>query len=202
EWQALAINTLVYGACMNGMGAIIVEGTPKPIPQPVDEDEDDLDDPATDTRPEMLTRQMAQVAQPFGRDSEVYAIDLAAVPQPPLRVAASTLAAAIADLRLGPEAEALHGALMPFIEQVAQLRKKNPLELYAAFVEEVALERLVAGKYEVDLHNVSADEVGSPEGVALVETIKSIREIPKDKRDTGREALAPLAAEIAGLKSV
>jgi hypothetical protein len=206
EWQALAINTLVYGACMNGMGAIIVEGIPKPVPRSVrqdaDEGEDDRDDPASNMMPEMLTRQMARVARPFGRDNEVHAIDLAAVPQPPLRIAASTLAAAIADLRLGAEAEALHGALMPLIEQVAQLRQKNPLELYAAFVDEVALEHLVAGKYEIDLHNVSADEVRSPEGVALLKTIQSICTIPKDKRDIGREALAPLAAEIAGLKSV
>jgi hypothetical protein len=187
QWQALAINSLVFGACINRMGAIIVEGIP---------------DPDAGKKAEMLTRQIAEVARPFGRDQEVYPIDLDAVPQPPLRIEDSTLAAAIADMRLGPEAEALHAVLMPFVKEVAARRQRNALELYAAFVDEVALDRLVEGKYEIDRHEVSADEVASAEGVALREAIRPIRALSKEKREIGRKALAAHAAEIAGLRSV
>ncbi|BCM88025.1 hypothetical protein [Methylobacterium indicum] len=198
QWHALAINNLVFGACINRMGAIIVEGIPKPMVK----DEADPDAPDAIKNEEMLTQSIAQVARPFGRDNEVYGVDLAAVPQPPLRIAASTLAAAIADMRLGPEADALNRALMPFIEQVAQRSGKNPLELYGAFLDEVALERLVEGKYEIDLHNVSAADMATADGAALLQAIKPIQAIPRDKRDLGREALVVYAAEIAGLKSV
>lgn len=187
QWQALAINSLVFGACINRMGAIIVEGVP---------------DPDAGKKAEMLTGQIAEVARPFGRDQEVYPIDLDAVPQPPLRIADSTLAAAIADMRLGPEAEALHAVLMPFVKEVAARRQRNALELYAAFVDEVALDRLVEGKYEIDRHEVSADEVASAEGVVLREAIRPIRALSKEKREIGRKALAAHAAEIAGLRSV
>lgn len=197
QWQALAINFLVFGACINRLGAIIVEG----IPQPIVQNGVNLGANAG-KKPIMLTRQIAEVARPFGRDQEVHPIDLDAVPQPPLRIADTTMAAAIADLRLGPEAEALHAVLIPLVKEVASRRKKNPLELYAAFVDEVALDRLVAGKYEIDRHEVSADEVGSPEGVALLAAIKPIQGLSKEKREAGRKALAAHAPEIAGLKSV
>ncbi|RVU18414.1 hypothetical protein [Methylobacterium oryzihabitans] len=198
QWQTLAINNLVFGACINRMGAIVVQGIVRPVP----EDDANPDDQEADEKEEMLAQKFAELARPFGRDNEVYSIDLDAVPRPPLRITASTLAAAIADMRLGPEAETLHGALMPFIEMVAQRRKKNPLELYAAFVDAVALDRLVAGKYEIDLHEVSADEITSADGAALQAAIDPIRAIPKTIRETGRIALAAHASEIAGLKSV
>lgn len=198
QWQTLAINNLVFGACINRMGAIVVQG----IVRPVLENDANPNDQEADQKEEMLAQGFTELARPFGRDNEVYSIDLDAVPRPPLRITASTLAAAIADMRLGPEAETLHGALMPFIEMVAQRRKKNPLELYAAFVDAVALDRLVAGKYEIDLHEVSADEITSADGAALQAAINPIRAIPKTIRETGRIALAAHASEIAGLKSV
>jgi hypothetical protein len=198
EWQALALNNLVFGACINRMGAIIVQGAAQPIVW----DEDDPDDEDPKEEEEMLSQGFAEVARPFGRDNEVYSIDLNAVPQPPLRIAASTLAAAIADMRLGPEAEILHKELMPFVEMVAARYKKNPLELYAIFVDEAALDRLIAGNYEIELYNVSADEHTSVDAVAFREAIKPIRALPKNIRETGRKALAALATEIAGLKSV
>lgn len=196
--QAQAIGNLVFAACMNGMGAIIVEG----IPQPVARNKGDPDDGKAAKKPEMLTRQISQIAQPFGRDTEVYSIDLDAVPQPPLRVAPSTLTAAIADMRLGPEAEALHKELMPLALAIATRREKNPLEIYAAFLDEVALDRLIEGKYEIEGHEVDAGEDASAEGAALRKAIKPIQNLPDDKREAGRKALAAHAAEIAGLKSV
>ncbi|BCM87615.1 hypothetical protein [Methylobacterium indicum] len=201
RWQALAIGNLVFGACINRMGAIIVEGIPKSLPELAGRGVLDPG-PGAVRKPEMLTRQIASVAQPFGRDQEVYSIDLDAVPRPPLRIEDSTLAAAIADLRLGPEAEALHAVLMPFVKEIATRFKKNPLELYASFVDEVALEHLVEGKYEIDGHEVNAKEVESPEGAALRAAVQPIRDLPDDKREAGRKALAAHATEIASLKSV
>ncbi|WP_048426283.1 hypothetical protein [Methylobacterium indicum] len=198
QFQAQAIGNLVFGACMNRMGAIIVEGIARP--DVADNANSDVQEDVE--KEEMLAQGFIELARPFGRDNEVYSIDLDAVPRPPLRIAASTLAAAIADMRLGSEAETLHGALMPFIEMVAQRRKKNPLELYAAFVDAVALERLVAGKYEFDLHEVSAEEITSADGVALKAALDLICAIPKTIREIGRIALAAHAAEITGLKSV
>lgn len=191
----------IGGPLINRMGAIIVEGIPKPIPKPVGRDRADSD-PDAGEKADMLTEQIAKVARPFGRDQEVYPIDLDAVPQPPLRIADTTLTAAIADLRLGPEAETLHGVLMPLAKEVGARRKKNPLEIYAAFLDEVALDRLVDGKYENDRHEFSADDLSSPEGSSLRRAIRPIKTIPTDKRETGRKALAAHAAEIAGLKSV
>jgi hypothetical protein len=198
EWQALAIGNLVFGACMNGMGAIVVEGIPKPVARKKSE----LSDDKVPRKPAMLSRQISQIARPFGRDTEVYSIDLDAVPQPPLRVAASTLTTAIADMRLGPEAEALHAELLPLAMAIAIHRKKNPLEIYAAFLDEVALDRLIKGNYEIEGHGVAADEDASAEGAALRKAIKPIQNLPDDKREVGRKALAAHAAEIAGLKSV
>lgn len=34
RWQAQAMTTLVFGACINRMGAIIVEESPRPFPSP------------------------------------------------------------------------------------------------------------------------------------------------------------------------
>ena len=198
QFQAQAIGNLVFGACMNGMGAIIVEN----IPQPFARNKADLDEEKVAKKPEMLTRQISKIAQPFGRDIEVYSIDLDAVPQPPLRVAASTLTAAIADIRLGPEAEALHKELLLLAMAVATRRDKSPFEIYAAFLDEVALGQLVEGRYEIDGHEVDAGEDASAEGAALRRAIKPIQNLPDDKREVGRKALAAHAAEIAGLNSV
>ncbi len=75
--------------CMNRMGAIIVEAIPKPVAR----SKSALSDETPLKKPGMLTRQISEIAQPFGRDTEICSIDLDAGPQPPLRIAASTLTA-------------------------------------------------------------------------------------------------------------
>ncbi|WP_430912201.1 hypothetical protein [Methylobacterium sp. sgz302541] len=180
EWHAQAIGILVFGACLNGMGAIIVQGADTP----------------------MLTDRIAEVAKPFGRDIEVESLSLEDAPRPPLRIATSTLAAAIADLRLGPEAVTLNQALLPILEMLATRYRKNPLALYEAFVDEGALKRLVDGKYELDGRTVSAEASASSEGAALGAVLEPLRKIPEEIREIGRKALMVHATELAGLLSV
>ncbi|WP_066922532.1 hypothetical protein [Methylobacterium sp. CCH5-D2] len=180
EWQAQAIGTLVFGACLNGMGAIVVQS-------------------ATD---ELLTDRIAAVAKPFGRDNEIETLDLTNAPQPPLRIATSTLRAAIADLHLGPEAIALNKALMPVLEMLATRYKQNPLVLYEAFVDEAALARLVAGTYEIERNTVSADDNASADAAALREVLAPLQELSAENREIGRKALMAHAPELAGLVSL
>ncbi len=198
RFQAQAIGNLVFGACMNRMGAIIVEAIPKPVAR----SKSALSDETPLKKPGMLTRQISEIAQPFGRDTEICSIDLDAGPQPPLRIAASTLTAAIAEMQLGPEADALHKALMPLAMAIATRRDRSPLEIYAALLDEVALGRLIEGRYEIDGHEVAVDEDASAEGAAYRKAIRLIQDLPDDTREIGRKTLAAHAAEIAGLTSV
>lgn len=177
-WQAEAIGTLVFGACLNRMGAIVVQGAADPP----------------------LTDRLAWIAAPFGRDGELLTFDLDAAPQPPLRIATSTLAAALADIGVGPEAAALNQSLLPILEMLAVRYKKNPLALYSAFVDEAALDRLVEGQYEIDGMTVRAETSTSSDGVALGRVLESLRKIPPEKREIGRQALVVHAQELAGLR--
>ncbi|MCP1535571.1 hypothetical protein [Methylorubrum extorquens] len=144
----------------------------------------------------------AEVAKSYGRDNEIYSIDLAAAPRSPLRIRSSTLSAAIADLGLGPDAGAVNRKLMPVIEMLGARHGKNPLSLYEAFTDEAALGRLVNGEYEIDREEVSAARLSSSDGAALRAAIKPLRELKEETRENGRKALAVHAREIASLTTV
>ncbi|MDP4025790.1 hypothetical protein Q8W71_24465 [Methylobacterium sp. NEAU 140] len=180
EWQAQAIGALVFGACLNRMGAIVVQGAAN----------------------ELLTDQIAEVAKPFGRDNQIDTLNLEGTPKPPLRIATSTLAAAIADLRLGPEAIALNQALMPVLEMLATRYKQTPLALYGAFIDKDALARLVKGEYEIDQSTVSVGDDASVDAAALGEVLKPLSKISDEDREIGRKALEVHAPELAGLVCV
>lgn len=180
DWQIEAAANLVFGACLNRMGAIVVQSA----------------DAA------MLTDRLAEVARPFGRDGEIRAIDLKQAPRPPLLITTTTLAAAIDDLRLGPEASAVNRALLPIIEMLATRYRKSALDLYQAFTDEVAFKRLVDGHYEIDRTTVSADTASSADGAAFRAVLKPLKEIPEDRREAGREALVAYASELAALTSM
>ncbi|NGM38031.1 MULTISPECIES: hypothetical protein [Methylobacterium] len=180
RWQEQAICSLALGACINRMGAIVVQSVKQP----------------------MLTGRLAEVARPYGRDNEIYSIDLQAVPRPPLRIAPSTLASAVTDLGLGPDAGAVNQALMPILEMLGARHQMNPLSLYEAFIDEAALGRLVNGEYEIGGDEVSAARLSSSDGAALRAAIKPLKELKDETRANGRKALAVHAREIAGLTSV
>lgn len=179
-WQEQAICSLVLGSCINRMGAIVVQSAKQP----------------------MLSERLAEVAKPYGRDNEIYSIDLAAAPRSPLRIRPSTLSAAIADLGLGLDASAVNRKLMPVLEMLGARHRKNPLSLYEAFTDEAALGRLVNGEYEIDREEVSAARLSSSDGAALRAAIKPLKELKKETRESGRKALAVHAREIAGLTTV
>ncbi|GAA0241759.1 hypothetical protein LNAOJCKE_4893 [Methylorubrum aminovorans] len=180
DWHSEVAANLVFGACLNRMGAIVVQST------------------AAD----MMTAQLAEVARPFGRDGEIRAVDLRQAPRQPLLISTANLADAIADLRLGPEASAVNRALLPIIEMLASRYRKSALDLYQAFTDETAFKRLLSGEYEIDRKNVSADTASSADGAAFRAVLKPLKEIPKDQRETGRKALVAHAGELAALTSV
>lgn len=179
-WHEEAAANLVFGACLNRMGAIIVQST----------------------NADMMTEQLAEVARPFGRDGEIRAIDLRQAPRQPLLVSTANLADAIADLRLGPEASAVNRALLPIIEMLASRYQKSSLDLYQAFTDETAFTRLLAGEYEINRKNVSADSASSADGAAFRAVLKALKDIPKEQREAGRKALAVHAGELAALTGV
>ncbi|WP_244528701.1 hypothetical protein [Methylobacterium gossipiicola] len=179
-WHTEIAANLVFGACLNRMGAIIVQSA-------------DAD---------MMTDQLAEVARPFGRDGEIRAIDFQQAPRPPLLITTATLADAIADLRLGPEASAVNRALLPIIDMLASRYRKSSLDLYQALTDETAFKRLLSGEYEIARKNVSADTASLADGAAFRAVLKPLKEIPKDQRETGRKALVAHAGELAALTSM
>ncbi|AWI91977.1 hypothetical protein C0214_27225 (plasmid) [Methylobacterium sp. DM1] len=156
----------MFGACLNRMGAIVVQAAADPP----------------------LADRLAQIAAPFGRDGELLAFDLDAASQPPFRVATSTLAAALADLNVGPEAAALNQALLPILEMLAVRYRKNPLAFYSSLLDEAALDRLLEGEYEIDGMTVSAEASTSSDGAALQRILEGLRKIPPENREIGRQA--------------
>ncbi|WP_298953038.1 hypothetical protein [uncultured Methylobacterium sp.] len=180
EWRVEAIGTLVFGACYNGHGAIVIQN-------------------AND---EMLTDQLIKIAAPFGRDLEVRAFNLIEAPQPPLRISTETITAAIADLGLGPEAIAVNAAMLPILRMLAERYGESLLKLYPTYLETEAFNKLLKGVYEFNGKDVKANDLSSSDAAALKKVIEPLNELLDVEREKGRLALIGFAGELATLACV
>lgn len=175
DWQAEAIEQLVFGACLNQMGAIIIQDHAAPL----------------------LTSRLAGLARPFGRDREMARIDLNDPLTPPLRVTLRAIEDALASLDLSKAALALNAALGPALNLLATRYRRNGLPLYRAILDKDALAALIAGQPEIE--GISLTAVGSTStDVAIPEQLLApLKAIPAVDLEQGRQELEPIARELA-----
>jgi hypothetical protein len=179
-WRVEAIGTLVFGACYNAHGAIVIQ----------------------DANDEMLTDQLIKIAAPFGRDLEVRAFNLIEAPQPPLRISTETITNAIPDLGLGSEAIAVNEAMLPILRMLSERYRENLLTLYPTYLETEAFDKLVKGTYEFRGKDVKADDKSSSDAAAFKKVIEPLKDLSEETRKKGRLALVGFAGELATLNCV
>ncbi|MGN7126781.1 hypothetical protein [Methylorubrum thiocyanatum] len=171
DWQAASIERLVFAACLNRMGAVVVQDHAAPP----------------------LAGRIAAVARPFGCDLGMAAIDLHASLTPPLHLTTSAIEAALGDLGLSEKAQELNRALSPVLRMIGTRHGLNALALYRAFLDAEALSTLSRGEYEIDGLTVNTDGPASADAAALVD----LQALGEAEREEARQELAPYARELA-----
>lgn len=176
DWQRQAIEQFVFGACLNQMGAIIVQDHETPP----------------------LAKSLAALACPFGRDREMARIDLHDPLSPPLRITIPAIADTLACLGLSKTALTLNAALAPILNLIATRHRRNSLPLYGAILDKDALDELIAGRPTIE-GLMSTTESNTPaDGLIPHQLLDQLKAIPATDLEQGRQDLEPFAREIAG----
>ncbi len=179
-WHARIVEELIVGACLNSIGAVVVEDHRLPSQAPA----------------------LARQAEAFGRAREFARLDLSSPLETPLRITPEAIGRALATLALPRGALALNAALAPILAAIGARHRKNALPLYAACQSEAALARLASGAYEIDGHRIELASTSLSDAAALHTAFQPLADLPAGDREAARLQLEPFARDLATSSSL
>ena len=174
-WLRQSAEAMTFGACLNQMGALIV---------------DDWTTPS-------LSRRLGQIAAPFGRDAGLVTVDLTDPLSNTLRITAESIAGALSANGVSQATIDVVEALTPVLALIGKRYALDPLSLYPIYFREEALSKLAKGQYEINGSTVNTKEAKAADEQAFTDVNKSLARFKSNRLQEACRELEPFAHELA-----